>query len=68
MNNIYVKGLGIPIGIFDEVDLKTKTDKKVLEKYQKEFPQYKYTNTKIIKEYGFRKLAIYICNAEDFKI
>lgn len=68
MNNIYVKGWGIPIGAFDEVDLINKIDKKVLEKYQKEYPQYKYTNTKIVKEHGIRKLAIYICSAEDFKI
>ena len=68
MNNIYIKGLGICIGTFDENDLKNKIDKKVLEKYQKEYPQYKYTNTKIIKEHGIRKLAIYICNVEDFKL
>lgn len=68
MNNIYIKGWGIPIGTFDEIDLITKVDKKVLEKYQKEYPQYKYTNTKIIKENNIKKLAIYICSIEDMKI
>ena len=68
MKNIYTKGLGIFVGAFDEIDLITGTDKKVLEKYQKEYPQYKYTNTKIIKENNVRKLAIWICSACDFKI
>ena len=68
MNYIYIKGLGLPIGTFDETDLKNGIDKKELEKYKQEYPQYKYTNTKIIKENNIRKLAIYICTAEDFKI
>ena len=68
MNSVYVKGWGIPIGTFDEVDLVNKTDKKVLEKYQKEYPQYRYTNTKIIKENNIRKIAIYICSVEDMRI
>ena len=67
MNSVYVKGWGIPIGTFDEVDLVNKTDKKVLEKYQKEYPQYRYTNTKIVKENGIRKIAIYICSVEDMR-
>lgn len=29
--DLYIKGLGIPIGEFDEVDLKTGTDKKISE-------------------------------------
>ena len=68
MNNNYIKDLGILIGKFDENDLKNKTDKKVLEKYQQEYPQYKYTNTKIIKEHGVKKLAVYICNVYDMKL
>ena len=68
MNNMYVKGWGIPIGTFDENDLKNKKDKLALEKYQKEYPQYKYTNTKIIKENNTRKIAIFICNVNDMKI
>ena len=68
MNSIYTKGLGILIGKFDEKDLKSGKDKEVLKEYQKEFPQYKYTNTRIIKENNIRKLAVYICNVDDFKI
>lgn len=68
MNSIYTKGLGILIGKFDEKDLKSGKDKEVLKEYQKEFPQYKYTNTRIIKENNIRKLAVYICDIDDFKI
>ena len=68
MNYIYIKGWGIPVGAFNEEELKKGVDREVLKKYQKEYPQYKYTNTKIIKEHGIRKLAIYICSAEDFRI
>ena len=68
MNSIYTKGLGILIGKFDEKDLKSGKDKDVLKEYQKEFPQYKYTNTKIIKENNITKLAVYICDVDDFKI
>lgn len=68
MNSVYIKGWGIPIGTFDENELKENKDKKVLEEYQKEFPQYGYTNTKIVKEHGVRKLAIYICSVEDMRL
>lgn len=68
MNNVYIKGLGIPIGAFDEEELKKGIDKEVLKRYQEEYPQYKYTNTKIVKIHNIRKIAIYICNANDFKI
>lgn len=68
MNNIYTKNWGILIGKFDEKDLKSGKDREVLKEYQKEFPEYKYTNTKIIKEHNVRKLAVYICSLEDFKV
>ena len=68
MNNIYLKNWGILVGTFDENDLKQGKDKIELAKYNKEYPQYKYTNTKIIKEHGIRKLALYICSVDDFKI
>lgn len=68
MNYIYIKGLGIPIGAFDEDELKKGIDREVLKRYQEEYPQYKYVNSKIVKIHGIRKLAIYICNATDFKI
>ena len=68
MNNIYIKGLGIPIGAFDEDELKKGIDKEVLKRYQEYYPEYQYTNTKIVKIHGIRKLAIYICNVNDFKI
>ena len=68
MNSIYTKNWGILIGKFDEKDLKSGKDREVLKEYQKEFPEYKYTNTKIIKEHNVRKLAVYICSLEDFKV
>lgn len=68
MNSIYFKNWGILVGTFDEDDLKQGKDRLELEKYQKEYPQYKYTNTKIIKEHGIRKLALYICSVDDFRI
>ena len=68
MNSIYTKNWGILIGKFDEKDLKSGKDREVLKEYQKEFPEYKYTNTKIIKENNVRKLAVYICSLEDMKL
>lgn len=68
MNNIYIKNLGIPIGSFDEKDLRNGVDKQVLKAYQKKYPQYKYTNTKIEKINNIKKITIFICNAYDFKI
>ena len=68
MNSIYTKNWGILIGKFDEKDLKSGKDKEVLKEYQKEFPEYKYTNTKITKENNVRKLAVYICSLEDMKV
>lgn len=68
MNYIYVKGWGIPIGTFDEEELKKGVDREVLQKYQEEYPEYKYVNTKIVKVHNVRKLVIYICNANVFKI
>ena len=49
MNNIYIKGLGIYVGAFDEDELKKGIDKEFLKKYQEEYPEYKYVNTKIEK-------------------
>lgn len=66
MNN-YIKGLGILVGKFTEEDLINKIDKKIVEEKKKEY-NLNYTNTKIIKEKGIKKLAIYICNVDDFKI
>ena len=68
MNYIYYNGLGILVGKFDEEDLKKGIDRIELKKYQEEYPQYKYTNTKIIKEHGIRKLALFICNVNDMKL
>ena len=68
MNNIYIKGWGICIGAFDEDELKKGIDKEVLKKYQEDYPEYKYTNTKIAKINNIRKLVIYICDTTDFKI
>ena len=63
----YVKGLGILVGKFDENDLKSGKDKELVKQKMEEY-NLKYTNTKIIKEHGIRKLAIYVCNVYDFKI
>ena len=68
MNYIYIKGWGIPVGAFDEEELKKGVDREVLKKYQEEYPEYKYVNTKIEKIHNVRKLVIYVCNANDFKI
>ena len=68
MNYIYVKGWGIPVGAFGEEELKKGVDREVLQKYQEEYPEYKYVNTKIEKIHNVRKLVIYVCNANDFKI
>lgn len=68
MNYIYIKGWGIPVGAFNEEELKKGVDREVLKKYQEEYPEYKYVNTKIAKIHNVRKLVIYICNANDFKI
>ena len=68
MEKKYINNLGILVGTFDETDLKTGKDKEILKKYKEKYPEYNYTNTAIIKENNVRKLAIYICNAKDFKI
>ena len=68
MNNNYIKGWGVLVGKFDEKDLNNGLDKQLLKEYQKKYPQYQYNNTKIIKEKGITKLALYICNLEDMKI
>lgn len=67
VENTYIKGLGVFVGKFSENDLKNGIDKKAVEKKEKE-TGLKYTNTKIIKEKGVTKLAIWVCNVEDFKI
>ena len=63
----YIKGLGILVGKFTENDLKSGKDKEIVKQKQEEY-NLKYTNTKITKENGIRKLAIYVCNFYDFKI
>jgi len=63
----YIKGLGILVGKFTENDLKSGIDKEIVKEKQEEY-NLKYTNTKIIKENGIRKLAIYVCSVYDFKI
>ena len=68
MEKKYISNLGILVGTFDETDLKTGKDKQILKKYKEKYPEYNYTNTAIIKERNVKKLAIYICNAKDFKI
>lgn len=68
MEKKYINNLGILVGTFDETDLKTGKDKEILKKYKEKYPEYNYTNTAIIKENNVKKLAIYICNAKDFKI
>lgn len=61
--NTYIKGLGVFVGKFSENDLRNGIDKKAVEKKKKE-TGLKYTNTKIIKN----GLAIWVCNADDFRI
>lgn len=68
MEKKYINNLGILVGTFDEMDLKTGKDKRVLKKYKEKYPEYNYVNAAIIKVNDVKKLAIYICNAKDFKI
>ncbi len=68
MEKKYINNLGILVGTFDEMDLKTGKDKQVLKKYKEKYPEYNYVNAAIIKVNDVKKLAIYICNAKDFKI
>ena len=68
MNYIYIKDWGIPIGAFNEEELKKGVDREVLKKYQEKYPEYKYVNMKIEKIHNVRKLVIFVCNANDFKI
>ena len=63
----YIKNLGILVGKFTEQDLKENKDKEIVNKAMNEYNLH-YTNTRIIKEKGIKKLAIYICNVYDFKI
>lgn len=63
----YIKGLGVLVGKFTEEDLKNKVDKKAVEEAKEKY-NLKYTNTRLIKEKGIKKLAIYVCNIDDFKI
>ena len=66
--DLYIKDLGILIGTYAEDELKKGIDRKELKEYQEKYPQYKYTNYRIINEHGIRKLALYICTVDDFKI
>ncbi len=66
MNN-YIKGLGILIGKYTEKDLQEEKDKKDFKEAEKKYNLH-YSNTKIIKEKGIKKIALYICNVYDFKI
>lgn len=63
----YINGLGILVGKFTEEDLRNGTDKKLVNEKMQEYNLH-YTNTKIIKEHGIKKLAIYVCNVYDFKL
>lgn len=68
MNYNYLKNWGIFIGAFDENDLKKGIDKIKVAEYKKIYPQFQYTNAKIKKIGNTKKLLIYLCTAEDFKI
>lgn len=65
--NIYVKGLGVLVGTFDEYELKKGIDREKIEEKKKE-TGLNYVNTKIVKENNIRKLKVWVCNANDFKI
>lgn len=58
---------GIFVGNFSEDDIKSKKDKKEVEKMKKQ-TGLNYVNTKIIKKSGKKYLSIWLCNVEDFKL
>lgn len=63
----YIQGLGILIGEFTEEELREHKDREIIEKKKKELG-LKYINAKNIKKNGIKKLAVYLCNVDDFKI
>lgn len=67
MEKDYIKGLGVLIGEFTEEELKEHKDRIVIEEKKKELG-LKYINAKEVKRKGIKKLAVYLCNAYDFKI
>lgn len=55
------------VGNFSEDDIKSKKDKKEVEKMKKQ-TGLNYVNTKIIKKSGKKYLSIWLCNVQDFKL
>lgn len=65
---LYLNGLGVWVGEFNEEQIKKGIDKKCVE-FMKQKTGLKYVNTKIARgDHNEKVLRIWVCNVEDFKI
>lgn len=63
----YIKGKGILVGIFNELDLKNGRDKEAVEKKKKE-TGLNYINTEYVYENNYIiGIKIYVCAIEDVR-
>lgn len=64
----YIKGKGILVGTYNEIEVSNGKHKADVRKMKKE-TGYEYTNTELVKSRGkVVGMTIYVCNAEDFKL
>jgi hypothetical protein len=64
----YIKGRGILVGTFTELDLKNGRDKEAVEKKKKE-TGLSYTNTEFVRKNGnIVSIRIYVCTVDDIRI
>lgn len=64
----YIKGKGILVGTFTELDLKNGHDKEAVEKKKKE-TGLSYTNTEFVRKNDDAvSIRIYVCTVDDIRI
>ena len=64
----YIRGKGILVGTFTELDLKNGRDKETVEKKKKE-TGLGYTNTEFVRKNGdIVSIRIYVCTVDDIII
>lgn len=64
----YIKGKGILVGIFNELDLKNGRDKEAVEKKKKE-TGLNYINTEFVRKNDDTvSIRIYVCTVDDIRI
>ena len=64
----YIRGKGILVGTFTELDLKNGRDKEAVEKKKKE-TGLSYTNTEFVRKNDDTvSIRIYVCTVDDIKI